>query len=297
MRTTIVLPLIACGIIGATLLGCGGDSPGITDPPGGQDTTTKKPTPPSKTAMVNALLAEITNGQSAASQSASAGGVPGAPAPKSSAALASTAVTATGDDAAACVLDATTKRFNCPNQVQPNGLTTTVYFQLLDATGAAQTEFDTLTTTSVRRVTHKFGVYSNPLITQTGPVPAIDTTDNTDSLALSAVRTPGAHKLNGTGLMKVVIVPEGQPVVRITAPTVTTDLAFGDSTKHYPISGTITATLTSIRTGSPASTNSQVTSFDGTSIAKLVITLPNGQKRTCTYDMTAPNVPAVCVGP
>jgi hypothetical protein len=301
MRTATALRQTICVIAGATLIGCGGDS-GVTDPGIIKKDTTVTPTPPSKTAQINALLTEIINGQSAAGQSLSAGGVPGASAaPLSSAALTSlspAALRSSAPDtanAALCVFDDATKRFNCPSRTQPNGLVTTMYFQLLDSAGTPQTDFDTLTTKGVRRVTDQKGVVSSPLITQSGPIPAVDTTNNHNDLVLSL---GPLHKLNGTGLMSVVIVPEGRDVAHITAPTTTTNLQFPhDTTTHFPIAGQITATVTSITGTQPSVTTTQVTTYDGTSIAKLVITLPGGGKRTCTYDMTAPNVPATCTGP
>jgi hypothetical protein len=302
MRTATALRHVICAMTGATLIACGGDSPGVTDPGIIKKDTTATPAPPSKTAQINALLTEIINGQSAAGQSLSAGGVPGASAaPLSSAALASLssppALLSSTDtaNAAACTFDAETKRFNCPSRAQPNGLVTTMYFQLLDSAGTPQTEFDTLTTKGIRRVTDQKGVVSSPLITQTGPIPAVDTTNNHNDLVLSL---GPLHKLNGTGLMSVVIVPEGRDVAHITAPTTTVNLQFPhDTTTRFPIAGQITATVTSITGTQPSVTTTQVTTYDGTKIAKLVITLPGGGKRTCTYDMTAPTVPATCTGP
>ena len=60
------------------------------------------------------------------------------------------------------------------------------------------------------------------------------------------------------------------------------------SGKAYPLGGTITSVITSKSGTDPTVTTNQVTTYDGTAIAKTVITLPNGATRTCTYDMSKP---------
>jgi hypothetical protein len=274
---------------------CGGDStPGVTDPGPKKDTTTAVvQTPVSTTARINALLSQITNAQTAAGQGLSASGVPSSSAEPGYSAGASFATAP--DNAAACVLDTIAVRFNCPSQTAQNGVVTTMYFQLLDSAGTPMRGFDTLKTVSVRRVSDHVGAYSSPLMTVNGPVQAVDSINNHDDMLLNASPT-APHKLNGTGLMKVVLVPVGLPVVHISAPTVTTDVGFfTDSTKHFPNSGSVSATVTSLDPRNPGPvTTTQVTSYDGTPIAKLVITLPTGAKRTCTYDMTAPNTAPSC---
>ena len=68
-------------------------------------------------------------------------------------------------------------------------------------------------------------------------------------------------------------------------------------TVRYPISGKVTATVTSQRADMPqaGSTTTQVTTYDGSKIAKLVISLANGTiLKTCTWDMTASG-PPICV--
>jgi len=278
----------------ATFSACGGDTAaGITDPGGTKQDTTKAPTQTqvTTTARVNALLAEISNANAAASQGNAASGIPsGTPEPGFSAPGANFATAS--DNSALCVLDTLTTRFNCPSRTQQNGVVTTMYFQLLDSAGKAMRVFDTLLTVSVRQVTDAVGAYSSPLMTQTGPIPAIDSINNHSDMLLAAARN-APHKLNGTGLMKVVIAAQGRTPAYITAPTTTENVGFfTDSTKHYPNSGKVTAVVATVQAGVNTATTTQVTSYDGTPIAKLVITGP-GLTRTCTYDMTSPN-PPVC---
>jgi hypothetical protein len=276
----------------ATFSACGGDSPaGITDP-GKKDTTTTPVPPVTNTARVNVLLNQIVNANAAASQGNSASGIPSSiPEPGYSAAGASFATAP--DNSALCVLDSLTVRFNCPSQTAQNGVVTTMYFQLLDGDGKPMLGFDTLKTVSVRRVSDKVGSYSSPLMTVSGPIPAIDSINNHEDMLLAAAKD-APHKLNGTGLMKVVIAAEGRTPAYITAPTTTENVGFfTDSTKHYPNSGKVTAIVSTIQAGSNTATTTQVTSYDGTPIAKLVITGQFGLNRTCTYDMTSP-IPPVC---
>lgn len=282
----------ACLALCAMLSACGGggDSP---------ITGTKDPvvTKPDYNATITAYLTEITNSQNAASQSLSAGGVSSAPAPAAASwTPASPSSTASQDSAAACTFDATNVRWNCPSVTAPNGLVTTAYFQLLDATNTPQTAFDTLTTVAIRRVTDKKGTVTQPLITQTGPVPSVNTVNNHDDLKLTGIRTAAAHRLNGTGSMSISFVPEGRPKGTSSATTATADLGF-TAGKPYPTSGKLSAVVVSTTEGQNGSTTNQTTTYDGTAVATLVITFASGQKRTCTYDMTAPTTPATCVGP
>jgi hypothetical protein len=299
MKRAIIAGTAVFGLV-ASFSACGGDSAGITDP-GKKDTTTVVPL--NTNVIVSALLTDITAGQTAISAAASAGGVPTAPPPASYSVGTSlphasfNRATAPGptDDAAQCTFEAEAVRFVCPPFTAANGLVTTSYFQLLDAASVPMAKFDTALTVAIRRVTQKTGFVSNPLITQTGPVPAVDTTKNNDDLVLSGIKTT-VRRLNGTGTMAVVIVPEGQPVVHITATTTTADLSFTPTPPKYPLTGKVTAVVSSIRGTDPQTTTSQVTTYDGSKIAKLVITLLNGSTRTCTWDMTA-NVPPVCTTP
>jgi hypothetical protein len=98
--------------------------------------------------------------------------------------------------------------------------------------------------------------------------------------------------------MSNTIVPEGMPTAVMSATTEFKDIEFPtDTTKRWPAGGTITATIKSTTGTQPEVTTTQVTTYDGTSIAKTVITLPNGTKRTCTYDMSKPpgESPPTCV--
>lgn len=132
------------------------------------------------------MLSEISAGQQAASASVGSGGT--ATPPSSSQAA----------DAGACQIDLPSESFKCPTRTPPNGLKMTASFQLLDASNNPQPAFDSATTNAIRMVTDVSGTISQPLITQTGPVPATMTIANHDVITFSGLRT-GAREHNGTG--------------------------------------------------------------------------------------------------
>jgi hypothetical protein len=153
---------------------------------------------------------------------------------------------------------------------------------------------DTTVVVAVRRVTTKTGWQSQP-----GPnnTTTIDTIANSDDMILTNLKATN-HTLNGTGTISAVIVPAVNPVGHSTATTTTKDLVLAKTgTSFYPIAGTVTAIVTSQTTGFPPNTTTQVTTYDGTKIATLTITLPNQKKVVCTWDMTVANVAPTCVGP
>jgi hypothetical protein len=102
------------------------------------------------------------------------------------------------------------------------------------------------------------------------------------------------------------MVPDnGSPVIHMDATKATDNFAFAPPTAdgkppavRYPISGTITLHMTTSQEGVANSTANtiQTTTYDGTAIAKLVVTTLQGKViLTCTYDMTDSTSPANCV--
>jgi hypothetical protein len=235
---------------------------------------------------VSSLLTQLEAGQSAGSASLASSGTSTAP-----------VAPATNQDPNACVYDATDKRFNCPRRTMPNGMTMDMYFQLLDGAGAPQAAFDTATTAAIRRVSDRAGTLNQPLMTQNGPVPAVQTITEHLDMTLSGIRT-GNPVHNGTGTMTNALVPTGLPSANITATQTFTGIVIdpAPSAPKYPKAGSIGATVVSTTGSQPQVTTTQVTTYDGTKVAKTVITLPNGGTRTCTYDMTS-QAPPVCTGP
>lgn len=298
----------------AAVLACGGEK-GITDPGGGVDTAAVNAA--ARIASTNVLLSQIEDAVNALNQSLVAGGAPsgspelgGSPSMGATRALSASLGTAPPPpDAAKCTFDEVNVRHVCPNFTQANGVVIKTWFQFLDAQNQPHKDPDTATTVAIRRFVEKAGVVVTQFTPQGGPtVPATDTMKNTDTLTLTGLKgPPEGRKLNGKGTMSAVIVPEGQPVGHMTATTTTENFAFippppppATPTVRYPISGKVTAIVASYREDKPTqgSTTTQVTTYDGTKIAKLVITAATGQLlRTCTWDMTLQNVLPTCTVP
>jgi hypothetical protein len=130
----------------------------------------------------------------------------------------------------------------------------------------------------------------------------------TDILVLAGLKgDPANRTVIATGTLRNVMVPDdaANPVIHMDGTTTTENFAFAppgaDGTPpavRYPISGKITVHLTTSQEGVQNSTANtiQTTTYDGTAIAKLVVTTLQGKViLTCTYDMTDSNSPASCV--
>ena len=301
---------------------CGGDgSAGITDPKVDDPKvdTTKKTVDTAavnaaaRLAATNALLSVIDDGFSALSQATSAGGAGGpggAPQPAQEAGFSAPAAFATApppSDAAKCTFDDATMRWVCPDFKYPDSSVVKSWFQFLDTNGVAMKLMDTAKTVAIRRFVGRAGVVQTKFTNQNGTVTAVDTMDNTDTLVLSGIRgDPVKRKLNGKGTIKAILVPPGSATIHNTATTTTENFAFtpppppGSTVPpvHFPISGKVTAIVTGFAEDKPnqGSTTTQVTTYDGTKMAKLVITTQQGQVlRTCTWDMTTTNPPTCSV--
>jgi hypothetical protein len=302
----------------AAMAACGGDKTGLTDPdPITPVDTTKTPVDTAvvnaaaRTAATNALLLQMDDAVSALSQSAAAGGVPtGSPPPIAGGGMSTGPAATTADappptNAAQCTFDSTTVRHTCPNFTQANGLVIKTWFQFLDAAGAAHKVPDSTKTVAIRRYVEKEGVTTGQHNANGVVVPSTNTMLWKDTLVLSGLKgPPEGRKLNGVGSMSVVIVPQGMPSATVTGTTKTEDFAFtppptppATATVRYPISGKVTAVVTTVRSDVPqqAGTTSQVTTYDGSKVAKLVISTMQGKVlRSCTWDMTAANVQPAC---
>jgi len=298
---------IAAVLTAAALGACGKSSTSpLTDNTNGKtDTTTHTTTPVDLTARVNELLAEMNSAQGAVSQGAAAGGadleIPGGIklSASRSALLTPSGPSFAGvpnDSAAACTFDSTAVRFNCPARtLAGSGLIHIVSFRFVDSTGKAQTHFDTLATMGLIRWTADSGTRSQPVQTMTGPVPATQSTHNSDSTMLTGLHVGQTHAQNGAGSLQQMIAEQGVvDTAFITAPTTSAGIQTSQ-TVPYPVAGSYTAVVHTVQ-GKTSSTTTQVTSFDGSPTATLVITFVGGGKRTCTYSMTTTALP-VCTGP
>lgn len=311
--------VFAVGLVG--FLACGGDTPGITDPP---DDGPDGPDVPVDTAVVNAgkraakaneYLTQLNDALTAMGQAGGAGGAGGPQG--SNAVFAEAAVLAGGPatlaaapppaNSAACTFDEANVRWNCPDFTQTNGLVSSSWFQFLDAAGAPHKFVDTTKTASIKRVVTLSGVIPQTIpVPGQGPTPMNDTTLQSDTLTLSGLLGPAAdRKAISTGHIKhvMVAVSNSSTIVRMSGPKTVEDFKFAAPVNgqppaaRYPISGKITLLWTTSQDGvaNSTATTTQVTTYNGTAIATLVIRNALGNViRTCTYDMTNPNTPPSC---
>lgn len=300
MRAFVPLALLTA----AAMVACSSDTSPLSTSTNTTDTThtTTTNTTVDLNARVNELLAEI-NSSEAAISAGGGGGVSGEVVVGGAVRLAvlpTRAMTpslssAPPDNAAACTFDSTKVVYTCPANTLSTGLVHQASFQFVDTTGKPQAHFDTLSTGGIIRWTTLKGTISQPVQTQNGPVPATQITNNRDSIVLGGIRAGQQHAQNGGGSLVQTIIEQGvADTAFITAPTTTTGIQTS-SKVPYPVAGSYTAVVHTVQ-GTSTSTTNQVTTFNGTSTATLVITFPNGTHRTCTYDMTSTAAP-VCTGP
>jgi hypothetical protein len=179
----------------------------------------------------------------------------------------------------ACAFTASSSSFVCPSTTV-NGITFSRFFQLLDASGAPQSEFSRATTAAVRVVTDVDGVIT---ATTGGSTTTIDLTGHQDA-TLSGLLT-GTHILNANGTGSAEINGSGLDHDITTTQTVTNlHLPRHDDDNRYPQSGTI-ATNAVITAPGFTNTTSVTLTFDGSSEATLVIT-NFGVTQTCTIDLS-----------
>jgi hypothetical protein len=299
MRSLTAFALVAAFAVAA----CAKSSP--SSPTTNNNTGNTNPTPVDLNARINELLGEINSSANAIGLGAAGGGA-GELLPSGggrlnlrlSASVSAPAGerafdTTPADDASQCTLDSTAVMWSCPATKLPSGLTNKVSFQFLSATNVPQLHFDTLTTAAIRRIADLTGTISQPLQTDSGPVPAVQTTNNHQDIILSAI-SAGTHVQNGTGTLGQTIAVQGRDTAFITAPTTTAAITTG-KTVPYPTGGSYTAVVHTIQ-GATSSTTTQVTTFNNAPTATLVITFAGGGKRTCTYNMTSTAAPT-CTGP
>lgn len=300
MRSSTALVMLAALAVAA----CSKDSPSSPTNTDNGNPVNNNPTPVDLTARVNELLAEMNSSQGAISQGGgaadrlSAGGIQFSSAPSLLVSPSGPSFTTSvpNDSAAACTFDVPSSKFNCPARTLPgSGLIHIVSFQFVDSAGKPQTQFDTIQTAGLIRWTADSGTRSQQVQTTSGPVDATQSTHNSDSTMLTGLHVGQTHVQNGKGNLGQTIVEKGVvDTAFITAPTTVTGIQTGASVP-YPIAGSYTAVVHT-KQGATSSTTTQVTSFDGSSKATLVITFAAGGQRTCTYIMTSQAAP-VCTGP
>lgn len=301
--------LVAFGAM--AFLACGGDSPGITDPDPEVPVDTAVANAAKRTAKTNEFLTQLNDALTAMGQSGGAGGAGGAQGSTDAAIVSGTSATLAAApppaNSAACTFDEANTRWNCPDFTQTNGLVSKSWFQFLDAAGAPHKTVDTTKTASIKRVVTLSGVIPQTVPVQgQGPTQMTDTTLQSDTLTLSGLLGPAAdRKAISTGHLKHVMVGVNNQslILRMSGPKTVEDFKFAapvngqPPAQRYPISGKITLVWTTSQDGNPSNTatTTQVTTYDGTAIAKLVIRNAQGNViRTCTYDMTNQNSAPSC---
>lgn len=292
-------------------IACGGDGPGLTDPPDEEPVDTAAVNAAARLATTNAALAQLEDAINALAEALSKGGVPGAGGPSTGiGAGVSSGPTATlaaaPPDAAKCTFDDATMRHVCPDVTQSNGVIVNTWFQFLDAAAAPHKDPDSSKTVAIRRVVNKRGKMATQHTSQAGTVPATQTIDVSDTLVLSGLQGPIADRvLNSKGLMTVLLEPEGQPSVAMEVPIAADNLkltppgpAGSPKPPSYPIAGKVTASVTAKRADlAQSSTTIQVTTYDGNTATLVITASQTGQVvRTCTWDQSS-KVPPVCQVP
>jgi hypothetical protein len=224
---------------------------------------------------VDTLLADISSAEAFSSVGLAVGGVPsfagGMP------------------SADACPYDSSTQRFVCPT-VTSDGLTTSMYFQLLDASGTPQSAFNPATTAAIRTVSDLSGTQSSP----ESEIPMTMTIEGHSERTLSGLLT-ATRTLNGTGdaTVDMTLTFQGETMttsVRIVETTKDLVLPARGSANRYPQSGSVSFSMSSTDSGFDVSIT---ITFNGTSTATMVVT-SNGTKQTCTIDLANPETVPSC---
>lgn len=182
-----------------------------------------------------------------------------------------------------CAYEAATQRFVCPTTTA-SGFTHSLYYQLFDASNAAQSAFDKSTTAALRTVQNVSGTGNIPDM----PGTTISVTSSNDQTLGGLLAT--YYSLNGTGSTTMTLVQPGQPTETIAMSSTITNLVFPKpgSAEHYPKSGVIAVTVSEAGIDYSFSMT-----FDGTSIVKLKST-ENGVVTNCTLDLSKPDAAPSC---
>jgi hypothetical protein len=195
-------------------------------------------------------------------------------------------VSTTMPSAAQCPYNSLTQFFVCPN-TSNSGLTFTLSYQLLDASGTVQSAFNAATTAAIRTVSDVSGTF-----TSTGSFASSVTMNGHNDQTLSGLLT-GTHTLNGTG-NSTSTMDLGGTTGTMTTSSIITGLVLPQrgNPNQYPQAGSIAMDITSNFGGGPF-TSHIVISFDGTSTMTMVMTT-NGFTMTCTVDMANSSATPSC---
>jgi hypothetical protein len=190
-----------------------------------------------------------------------------------------------------CPYDVSTQRFVCPS-VTRSGITTSLYYQLLDASNQPQSAFSPTTTAAIRTVNDVSGTLTTSGTTVSGSAPGTLIITGHGDHTLSGLLTD-THVLNGssTTTLDIDLKFNDLPVNdTFTLAETTTNLVLPKrgSSSPYPQSGSIALDLTSAADHTLDS--HVVITFDGTNVATIVST-ENGMTQTCRVDLTGKTEP------
>jgi hypothetical protein len=191
-----------------------------------------------------------------------------------------------GDPFASCSYNAANGRVECAEETH-NGLSIVRSAAFKDASGAAQTAFDSLTTNSINTTISVSGT----LTRRDGAVSVVQhASDRTVSgLAQGSIQ----RTVNGTSAGQETTTGADATgsftALRTAGDTIqTVVIPVTDGRPSYPVSGTVIRSMQVVVTYSGAasttSTRREVITYDGTDTAKIVIT-HDGETKTCTLPL------------
>ncbi len=220
---------------------------------------------------VDTLLAQASLGGAASAAGLSAAGVP----------LASV----TPGSASACLFNATSQSFVCPDRTV-NGLTLKMSYQLLDASNNALVSFSPTVVAAIRTIQDVSG-------TTTGIGNAATATVTAHSDQILSGLLSNKPTLNGTSTNKTTSTVSGATLTMDSKQTTTAlVLPARGSGDQYPQSGSIKTELT-ITSGSTSSSMSLTMTFNGTSSVTYVLS-SGTTTQTCTMDLRNPSAQPSC---
>lgn len=181
-----------------------------------------------------------------------------------------------------CSYVAASQSFVC-GTVTRNGLTVSQSYQLFDASGAPLAAFDRARVSSVR----VRGTVSGTVTSDGSTIKLDGQNDQT----LSGLQS-STHTLNGTSIADLSgTVRTGTTTQSFTSHSSTTIanvvVPADGGAGSYPRSGTITVDQTTSVAGSPAVAMRVVMTFDGTSKAKVTVTIAGLTTSSCTMDLAS----------
>jgi len=188
--------------------------------------------------------------------------------------------------AGACPYNSSNKRFECP-ATTANGLTVTMYYQLLDASNNPLSSFDATKVAAIHTVSDVSGAMASPV---GSPLSAITLTGHDDGTISGLLTT--THTLSSTGTTTETFTANGVTFNISTAQTTNLQFLKTGTPNQYP-KGTMSMDITSSSTGTPVRTSHITMTFDGTSKMTMVLT-SGGFTETCTLDMANPSSAPSC---